>query len=239
MDVVVLRWRARRSDHSPARLGVTARPNLLAGEDLPPPPVQKRSADRRSRLKSAAIALFAAKGYEGTSIEEVAGQAGVAVGGFYQHFRSKRQLLLALMDEFLERMSGLQLRPGGGPGVRAGLHSLLSHSFSMDVQYLGVYRAWQEAVLADPALVAREQEIHAWTTARVLGVLQLLQGLPGARPGVDITALAPVLDAFFWSLIAQAVQLPRVELDLWIESATHLVYHALFSDNPADCGGST
>jgi AcrR family transcriptional regulator len=63
---------------------------------------------------SAGLALFGEKGYEAASVDEIAARAGVAVGGFYQHFRSKRQLLLVLMDELLERLSRLDLRPGGG-----------------------------------------------------------------------------------------------------------------------------
>jgi AcrR family transcriptional regulator len=67
--------------------------------------VQKRRMEKRARLKTAALALFGEKGYDGTSIDEVAHRAGLAVGSFYQHFRSKRQLLLVLMDDLLERLS--------------------------------------------------------------------------------------------------------------------------------------
>jgi hypothetical protein len=38
------------------------------------------------------------------------------------------------------------------------------------------------------------------------------------------------MDIFFWSLLAQAVRLPEVELNRWIDSATHLIYHAIFAD---------
>jgi hypothetical protein len=40
------------------------------------------------------------------------------------------------------------------------------------------------------------------------------------------------MDLFFWSLLAQAVRLPEVELNQWIDSATHLIYHAMFADPP-------
>jgi AcrR family transcriptional regulator len=207
------------------------RPNLLAGENLPPAPLQKRSRDKRTRLKAAGLALFGEKGYEAASIGEIARRAGLAVGSFYQHFRSKRQLLLALMDELLEKLSELNLRPQITADVRAGLHELLSHAFSTDLRYLGAYRAWREAVLCDPELARKQPDIHAWTTARVLAVFQFLQHLPGARPGVDVRGLARVMDSFFWSLLAQAARLPRAELNQWINSATHLIYHAVFVDS--------
>jgi AcrR family transcriptional regulator len=181
-------------------------------------------------LKAAGLTLFGEKGYEGTSIDDIARRSNLAMGTFYQHFRSKRQLLLALMDELLEALSRLQLRPQATADIRAGLREMLGRAFSADLRYLGAYRAWQEAVLSDPDLARKQQEIHAWTTTRVLAVFTHLRQLPGARPDVDVAALARVMDSFFWNLLAQAVQMPQVELNQWIDSATHLIYHALFTD---------
>jgi AcrR family transcriptional regulator len=211
---------------------VIPRPDLLAHEDLRSPPHQKRSLEKRARLKAAGRVLFGAKGYERTSVEEITERAGLAVGTFYQHFRSKRQLLLSLMNELLEKLSQLNLRPAADFDARAGLDHLLSHAFSTDLQYLGVYRAWQEAVLFDPDLARKQTAIHAWTTARVESLFRLLSERPGARPGVDIASLARVMDSFFWNLLPQAVDMPKVELERWIRSSAHLIYHALFTDFP-------
>ncbi|MEJ7810009.1 MAG: helix-turn-helix domain-containing protein [Gemmatimonadaceae bacterium] len=209
-----------------------ARPDLLAGEKLPPAPLQQRSLDKRARLEAAGLALFGEKGYEGTSIEEIARRAGLATGGFYGHFRSKRQLLLALTDELLESLGRLDLRPSAGGDVRVGLREMLARALSSDLRYLGAYRAWQEAALADPDLARKQEAIHAWTTARVATALQHMQQLPGARAGLDIPALAHAFDRFFWSLLADAVRSPDVEVEQWVDAATHLVYHALFTDLP-------
>jgi len=215
---------------------VKARPNLLAGENLPAKPIQKRSWNKRERLKAAGLAFFGEKGYENTSIKEIARRAKLAVGSFYQHFRSKRQLLLALMDELLEKLSRLNFEPHEVTDVRAGIRELLSRAFAHDLRYLGAYRAWQEATLSDPGLVKKQEEIHKWTTGRVMGVFQFLQRLPGAREDVDISGLARAMDSFFWSLLAQAGRLPKAELNQWIDSATHLIYHAMFTDSPQISG---
>ena len=132
------------------------RPDLLAGENLPAQPQQQRSLDKLTRLKAAALDLFGERGYEGTAIGEVAGRARLAVGGYYQHFRSKRQLLLVLMDELLEGLSRLDLNPGAMTDVRAGIRGLLSRAFSADFHYLGAYLAWQEAMLSDPELALKQ-----------------------------------------------------------------------------------
>jgi AcrR family transcriptional regulator len=121
-------------------------------ETSPPLPCQERSREKRAQLLAAALALFAEKGYQATSVDAVAQRAGVAVGSFYQHFRNKRQLLLVLVDQLLEGLERLDLRPKGASGIRAGLRSLLRGAFSQDLAYAGAYRAWREAVLLDPSL---------------------------------------------------------------------------------------
>jgi AcrR family transcriptional regulator len=208
------------------------RPNLLKGEDLLPEPAQLRSRQKRTRIKAAGLALFGEKGYDRTSVDEIAAKAKLATGGFYLHFRSKQQLLLVLMDELLESLSRLDLRPKGTSNIRQGLRGFLARALSADLQYLGAYRAWREAAITDAILIRKEAEIHAWTTARVYQAFTLLRQLPGARRGVDLKALAPVMDGFFWNLLAQAVTLAKVDLEAWIDSATHLIFHALFEDPP-------
>ena len=47
---------------------------------------------------------------------------------------------------------------------------------------------------------------------------------------VDVDGLARVMDRFFWALLAEALRVPRIELNRWLDAATHLVFHALFVD---------
>jgi AcrR family transcriptional regulator len=206
------------------------RPRLLAGEDLPEHPQQRRSRQKRTRLMSAALALFAEHGYDATSIQQIARRAGVAVGGFYLHFRSKRQLLLALMDELIARLAEFNLVPGTSDQPQRIVRVLLHRAFTTDFEYLGAYRAWREAALTDPDLARRELELHAWTTARVRMVFGRLLELPGARTRVEVRALARLMDDLFWSLMSQAPRMKPSERRAAINAAAHLVYHALFTD---------
>lgn len=204
---------------------------------LPTEPRQKRSQEKRRRLKEAALALFKARGYEGTSIEEIAKCAHLATGTFYQHYGSKRQLLLALMDELLAGMERLNLRPGSRGNLRAGLRDLVARGFSGDLRYLGACRAWEEAVLSDPDLARKQQQIRSWTSRRIAALFAAILQWPGARKNVDVRGLAQVVDALFWNLLGQAVRLRRVERNRWIDAATDLIYHALFDDAAAGCAG--
>jgi len=221
---------ADRRARTPRAMPTSSRPNLLAREDLPPPPRQRRSLDNRERLKAVALGLFARHGYARTSIDDIAAGADLATGGFYLHFRTKRQLLVALMDELLRALDAIELELPSAAEPRRAIRALLARAFSTDLRFLGAYRAWQEAILADADLARKHQDIHRWTTMRVRNLFRALQTWPGARSGVDVDGLAQVMDRFFWALLAEALRVPKIELDQWLDAATHIVVHAMFVD---------
>ena len=139
-------------------------------------------------------------------------RAGLAVGTFYQHFRSKRQLLLVLMDDLLEGLSNIDLQPGAMSRCPGRYSRTVDYAFSQDLHYLGAYRAWQEAMLSDADLAAWQRKIQHWTTARVEALFRFLEELPGARRGSRLHGLARAMDSFFWDLLSQAKQLSKAQL---------------------------
>jgi AcrR family transcriptional regulator len=212
-------------------------PVLADDEDLPAPPRQARSLATRKRLLEAGRNLFAEQGYHATSIQEITARAGTAAGAFYTYFRSKRQLLIVLMNELLERLRDLDLRPpGGGAGARAdareGLRSFLAAVFRADLEYYGVVRAWQEAALTDAGLGQLQTAIEAWTNARVLGVFRLLQQYPNTRPDRDLPTFARMMGRHFWGLLARGASLPRRDFGREVRITADVIYHYLFQDAP-------
>lgn len=70
--------------------------------ELPPVPGRNPRPTRahvRRQLLDAARAVFAAKGYDGASVEEVAAHAGLTKGAVYSNFAGKDDLFLALAGE--------------------------------------------------------------------------------------------------------------------------------------------
>ncbi|QKW53065.1 TetR family transcriptional regulator [Streptomyces buecherae] len=57
----------------------------------------------RRKLAAAAMDLFAAKGYEATTVDEIAARAGVARRTFFRHFRSKEEAIFPDHDDTLVR----------------------------------------------------------------------------------------------------------------------------------------
>jgi AcrR family transcriptional regulator len=55
-----------------------------------------RAETKRPHIERAALRLFVTRGLRGTTIREIAAEAGVAEGTLYRHWRSKRDLARAL-----------------------------------------------------------------------------------------------------------------------------------------------
>ncbi len=62
------------------------------------------AAERREQLLAVALDVFAGEGYHQTSMNQIAEAAGITKPVLYQHFVSKRELYLALIEEAGERL---------------------------------------------------------------------------------------------------------------------------------------
>jgi len=60
-----------------------------------------RRARTRTQLLDAAARVYARRGFESATLDEVAEEAGFTKGAVYDHFGSKENLLFALLDEHL------------------------------------------------------------------------------------------------------------------------------------------
>jgi AcrR family transcriptional regulator len=61
----------------------------------------RRRAQTRARLLEAAARVYARRGFDAATLDEVADEAGFTKGAVYDHFGSKENLLFALLDEHL------------------------------------------------------------------------------------------------------------------------------------------
>lgn len=60
--------------------------------------------DSRGRLAQAALALYAERGFDQTTVADIAERAGVTERTFFRHFADKREVLFAGSGEFEDRL---------------------------------------------------------------------------------------------------------------------------------------
>ena len=71
-------------------------------------PVQRRRPkDRRQSIEAAAAELFAARGFAGTGVADIAAEVGITPGAIYRHFSSKEDLLERIVLGSLSRIGAV------------------------------------------------------------------------------------------------------------------------------------
>jgi AcrR family transcriptional regulator len=83
------------------------------------PALRARYDARRREVVDTAAALFAERGYDGTSMSELTAATGLAAGGLYHYIEGKDDLLIAICDELLEPLleRAREIVAAGGPPV--------------------------------------------------------------------------------------------------------------------------
>jgi AcrR family transcriptional regulator len=66
---------------------------------------RRRDPDRRARILGAAAELAARRGFHSVGMAEIGAQAGIVGSGIYRHFDSKIAVLVAVLDQGMDRLA--------------------------------------------------------------------------------------------------------------------------------------
>src|SRR3954451_10356344 len=61
-----------------------------------------QGGEARDELLTAALQVFARRGYREAGVDEIAAEAGYSKGALYWHFSGKEELLMALLEERID-----------------------------------------------------------------------------------------------------------------------------------------
>ena len=65
--------------------------------------VELNKKKKQDALLNTAYHLFTEKGFQKTSISDIVNEAGVAKGTFYYYFKSKEEVMDAIIERFIEQ----------------------------------------------------------------------------------------------------------------------------------------
>lgn len=153
----------------------------------------------RERILTAAMRLFAGKGFGGVSVRMLAEEAGISVGLMYRHFDSLEDVLIALFAESMDQVRGtfpVNASPVDAAGafeglLRAAVETTLRHREFWALSYAVRHQADVQRLLAP--------HLSTWT-AEILGQFQKL-----AAPGPGAAARGMVLFALVDGVCQHAV----------------------------------
>jgi AcrR family transcriptional regulator len=183
----------------------------------------EKRAQTRARLLEAAERVFLRRGLRGSSVEEIAAEAGFTRGAFYSNFRSKDQLFVELLHDRIfnvYREVGQDAPSHGTPReqIRWGAEQLAKLQDSNEGHWL--FRLWLEC-LTQAARDDQFRELAAtfWSGNRALMAANIEREYEraGTRPQVPPEDLATAMTALDIGLAVQHLVDPEaVPLELYM-----------------------
>src|SRR5262245_140678 len=160
-----------------------------------------RPVETREKILQAAFTVLSRQGYENTSIKDIAEEAGVAQGLVHYHYKSKQQLVLAVLEFVCQKVELGEVQGEAG-ALRAFEDTKLTMKTSRDanslyVQLIGVglHDALVGAGIRD--FIRSERAHIAELAGQVLGE----RGQTGPARGIAGVVWAAVLGIMIQSLV--------------------------------------
>lgn len=159
---------------------------------------QLRGLDTSKAIKEAAADLFQRRGYEATSLRELAAAVGIQAGSLYNHIRGKDELLSMMMIEVMDDLLDALAAATAGKEdplerLRAGLDC---HIRFHAVRARDVFIGNSELRALRPndrrKVVARRDRYEAAVHELVVGVLAQLKGDDGPDPRLHTYAILAI-----------------------------------------------
>ncbi len=176
------------------------------------PAIRKRlsATERRERILDAATQVFAERGYPDAAMGEIAGRAGVVASVIYDHFHSKRDLHIELLErhgQSLVARSITAIEPGE-PLVM--FQQSIRLFFTLVEEDPFAWRFLFRDPPADPKIAATWRRIHQTATTGIAALIEI-----GAPPQMELEGLERHTAALMLARASQAATNGLVEW--WFE----------------------
>jgi AcrR family transcriptional regulator len=165
--------------------------------------VRTRDPDRRERILRAAAELVAERGFHAVSMADIGAASGIVGSGVYRHFDSKSAVLLALLDDGMERLreTAAEVVGSGGDGTEV-LDGLVRDQVRFAVDEALLVRLWLREVQTlpdgDQRRLRRLQRDYLEEWVRVLRELRPELSDADARARVHV-AIGAIQSAATWN----------------------------------------
>ncbi|WP_144123173.1 TetR family transcriptional regulator [Catellatospora sichuanensis] len=156
----------------------------------------------RTALEDAALTLFARQGYEQTTVEEIAAEAGVSVRTFFRYYSSKQHVLFGdVGHERVDQLRGaLTARPAGEAPLES-VRVVLDESDITDEAELAQIRSRLRLLSEQPSLLSTYLVISEELRGLVSSFVAARCGVPETHPYPLLVAGAAqtAWDSALWS----------------------------------------
>lgn len=159
---------------------------------------ERKKLEVHGRILGAAMDLFHEKGYEATTVEEIAERADVAKGTFFNYFPRKDALLEALAEETLERVEAELGAPETWTGSgREQIERIFLRFAELSQRDPELSKVMVIETMRNFWLRTEDEPIHQAYRAFTRGVLQRAQLRNEFRSEADIEIAVKLLEAAY------------------------------------------
>jgi AcrR family transcriptional regulator len=147
---------------------------------------ERKKRRTRDALRAAAFDLFTRKGFEATTVDEIADAVEVSSRTFFRYFAGKDEVVLATIDEqYTDVFAAFELRPADEPvltALRRAAAEVLRGYESASPADAERFANVTRLLSISPALAGRSLEL---CTGRIDEMIQLIARRMGVRPADD------------------------------------------------------
>jgi AcrR family transcriptional regulator len=151
------------------------------------------AGERRVRILDAAVEVFAEHGYTAAKMQDIATRAGVVPSVLYDHFGSKRELHITLLELHAAQLRERSLRRLEGATVEEMVRASISNYFAFVEEDPFIWRVLHQDEPADPDIAAVYREIADRGTARIADLIRFGAGDVTELNGITIEEAAWIL----------------------------------------------
>jgi TetR/AcrR family transcriptional regulator, cholesterol catabolism regulator len=190
--------------------------------DIAAPPLTERQEARRRRILHTSAQLAVRGGFDAVQMREVAEQSNVALGTLYRYFPSKVHLLVATMQDQLERThTALRKRPPAAPTPAGRVAETLMRTFRAMQREPNLADAMVRALIfADRSVSAEVDTVSRLTTALILDAMRL-DGPPTPEQLSAVRVIEHTWHSALVTWLSGRASIAQVRID--IETACRLI----------------
>lgn len=180
-----------------------------------------------TEIRYAALELFAERGFDAVTIDDIADAAGISKSTFFRCMTSKESLLV---DPLLEGISGIVGAFGARPDTE-DITTALTRAVvdCMSASDAADTRLWRAAIASAPHLIGRIALVSPGDRARLVAAVATRMGVDAgtdSRPGLLVTITLAASEHIFQNWVVDTDADRRPTLTEQVEGALRIVLTA-------------
>ncbi len=208
------------------------------------PKSSEENISRQEEILTAAVSVFSEKGYAGATTSEVAKAAGVAEGTIFRYFKTKKDLLTAIVVKFAQSVSGNLVMAGiekivaesEGKDIRIVLKEILMDRLHLLHRMMPVFQVVLTEALYHPEIRnAMYENVYKRAHDTIGPIFNRLEEEGALRKGLSRETILRTIMGAFAALIVQCIFAGMSEKAFEEEAdrTIDLLYHGLIQTEEA------